>query len=214
MDRRVTLFHSPNTRSSGTLLLLEELGATYDLHVLNMKAGEHRQSAYLALNPLGKVPAIRHGDALVTEQAAIAIYLADLYPEAGLTPAIGDPRRGPFLRWLVFYGSSFEPAVVDQAMKREPGPVAMSPYGSYEAVLDALSAQLQAGLYLLGDKPSAADVLWGGALAWTTVFGLVPKRPEYMAFVERMQTRPAAIRVRERDARLSAEHEAAIAQPA
>ncbi|MFX6201848.1 glutathione S-transferase family protein, partial [Acinetobacter baumannii] len=82
---------------------------------------------YLAVNPLGKVPAIRHGEALVTEQVAIYLYLADLFPEAGLAPALGDPRRGPYLRWLVYYGSCYEPAVVDRAMKRDAAPPAVSP---------------------------------------------------------------------------------------
>jgi glutathione S-transferase len=208
-SRKVTLYHSPNTRSSGALLLLEELGADYDLHVLNMKAGAQREPAYLALNPLGKVPAIRHGEALVTEQAAVAIYLADLYPESGLAPARDDPLRGPYLRWLVFYGSSFEPAVVDHAMKREPGPAAMSPYGSYEAVIDAICDQLRPGPYLLGARFTAADVLWGMALTWTTGFKVVPERPEIMAYLARIADRPALARLREIDARLAREHEAA-----
>ena len=119
---RITLYYSPQSRATGTRVLLEELGAPYDLHVLNMKAGEQRQPAYLAINPLGKVPAIRHGEALVTEQVAIYIYLADLFPEAGLTPALDDPSRGPYLRWIAYYGSSFEPALIDKFMKREPAP--------------------------------------------------------------------------------------------
>lgn len=210
MDRRVTLFHSPNTRSSGALLLLEELGADYDLHVLNMKAGEQRRPDYLAVNPLGKVPAIRHGDAVVTEQGAVFIYLADLYPEAGLAPALDDPLRGPYLRWLVFYGSSFEPAVTDFAMQREPGAAAMSPYGDYETVIDAVAGQLRRGPYLLGERLTAADVLWGMALSWTTMFKVVPERPEIMAYIARMRQRPALARVQALDARLAAEHEAAV----
>src|SRR5580704_8870559 len=98
-DRKITLYHSPNTRSSGALLLLEELGAPYELQVLNMKAGEQRQPGYLAINPMGKVPAVRDGDALVTEQVAIFLYLADRFPEAKLAPAISDPLRGPYVRW-------------------------------------------------------------------------------------------------------------------
>ncbi len=94
----ITLFHSPRTRSSGTLALLEELKAPYTLSVMNMKAGENRQEKYLSINPMGKVPAILHGEALVTEQVAIGLYLADLFPEAGITPAIGDALRGPYLR--------------------------------------------------------------------------------------------------------------------
>jgi glutathione S-transferase len=99
----VTLYHSPNSRSSAALTLLEELGAPYRLHVLNMKAGEQRQPAYLAINPMGKVPAVKHRDALITEQVAIYIYLADLFSDAGLAPHLGDPLRGPYLRWLAFY---------------------------------------------------------------------------------------------------------------
>src|SRR6266566_2835250 len=113
----ITFFHSPNTRSSGVRILLEELGASYELRAVNMKAGEQRQSAYLSVNPMGKVPAILHGDALITEQVAIGIYLADLFPEVGMTPTIGDALRGPYLRWYVFYAACFEPALVDKAMK-------------------------------------------------------------------------------------------------
>src|SRR5579875_892364 len=141
-DRTITLFHAPHTRSGGTLLLLEELGAPYRLHVLNMKAGEQRQPAYLAINPMGKVPAIRHGDAVITEQVAIFLYLADLFPEAGLAPAPNDRLRGPYLRWMVFYAACFEPALVDRAMQREAGKPAMSPYGDYDTMLNALTGQL------------------------------------------------------------------------
>jgi glutathione S-transferase len=209
MDNRLTLYHSPNTRSSGTLLLLEELGADYDLHILNMKAGEQRQPDYLAVNPLGKVPAIRHGEALVTEQGAIFIYLADLFPKAGLAPALDDPLRGPYLRWLVFYGSSFEPAVVDFALKREPGAPGMSPYGDYETVIETVAAQLRRGPFLLGERFTAADTLWGMALSWTTMFKVVPERPEIMEYIARIRTRPALARVQAIDAKLAAEHEAA-----
>src|SRR6185295_12795789 len=101
----ITLFHSPQSRSSGALTLLEELGAPYQLNVLNMKAGEQRRPQYLAVNPLGKVPAILHRGALVTEQVAIFIYLADLFPAAGLAAAVGQAQRGPYLRWLVYYAS-------------------------------------------------------------------------------------------------------------
>lgn len=208
-DRRVTLFHSPNTRSSGARTLLEELGVPYDLHAINMKAGEHRQPAYLAINPMGKVPAVKHGDALVTEQVAIFIYLADLYPEAKLAPPIGDPLRGPYLRWIAYYGSCFEPAVVDRAMKREPGSLAMSPYGDYDTMLKALTDQLAKGPYILGGRFTAADVLWGGALGWTTAFKLVPELPVIMDYVRRITARPAFAKVRAMDAELAKAHEAA-----
>jgi glutathione S-transferase len=210
----LTLFHSPQSRSAGALTLLEELGAPYTLSVLNMKAGENRKPAYLAINPMGKVPAVLHGEALVTEQAAIFIYLADLFPKAGLAPAIGDPLRGPYLRWMAFYAACYEPALVDKAMKREDGPLAMSPYGDWETMLGAVIGQLSKGPYILGDHFSAADVLWGGGLGWGRMFGIVPnEEPTIAAYVERVTTRPAFVKVAAQDVERSVEHQAAL-QPA
>jgi glutathione S-transferase len=200
----LTLFHAPNSRSGAARILLEELGAPYDLHVLSLKKNEQRAPDYLAVNPMGKVPAIRHGDALVTEQPAIFIYLADLFPQAGLAPALDDPLRGPYLRWLAFYGSSFEPAITDLAMKREPTPPMMCPYGDYDTMLATLTAQLRAGPYLLGERFSAADVLWGTSLGWATMFKLVPELPEVVAYIDRVSSRPAARRAAEADAALAA----------
>ncbi|KAB1074782.1 glutathione S-transferase family protein [Methylobacterium planeticum] len=211
MQPEITFYHAPNTRSTGVRTLLEELGAPHRMQVLNMKAGAHRQAPYLAVNPMGKVPAIRHGDALVTEQAAVYLYLADLFPEAGLAPPTGDPLRGPYLRWMVFYGSCFEPAVIDRALEREPGPRAMSAYGEFDAVLAQVIGALKPGPYILGERFSAADVLWGSALSWTTGFKLIPEDPAIMAYVARFRERPAVRRVAEADARLAAEHEAAAA---
>ncbi|MBV9815342.1 MAG: glutathione S-transferase [Alphaproteobacteria bacterium] len=207
--RKITLFHSPNTRSSGVLTLLEEIGAPYELHVLNMKASEQRQPEYLAINPMGKVPALRHGEALVTEQVAIFLYLADLFPDARLAPPISDPLRGPYLRWTVFYAACFEPAVVDRATGRDPAPLPMSPYGVYDTMLKTLTDQLTKGSYLLGDRFTAADVLWGGALTWTTMFKMVPELPVITGYIGRFNARPAVARAKAKDAELAAAHEAA-----
>jgi glutathione S-transferase len=208
-SRHVTLFHCPQTRSSGVLTLLEELGADYELHVMNMKKGEQREAAYLAINPMGKVPAIRHNDALVTEQVAVYTYLADMYPEAGITPPIGDALRGPYLRWMAFYGSSFEPAFVDKAMKREPGAASMSPYGTLDDVWKAVTGQLAKGDYMLGDKFTAVDVLWGAALNWMTMFGIAPETPVVRAYIDRVKARPAVARAGKIDADLVAKQAAA-----
>ena len=198
----ITLFHSPQTRSSGTVTLLEELHAPYTIHALNMKAGEQRQSAYLAVNPMGKVPAILHGDALITEQVAIGIYLADLFPEAGMTPAIGDALRGPYLRWYVFYAACFEPAIVDKAMKREPGPTGMVPYGDLETTMKVVIAQLGNGPWLLGDRFTAPDILWGTALTWMTGFGLVEAVPPIKSYIDRWNARPSVKKTAQIDADL------------
>ena len=200
IDRHVTLFHSPQSRSAGALILLEELGADYELRPLDLQKKESRGSDYLGVNPMGKVPAIVHNGALVTEQGAVYTYLADLYPEAGLTPAIGDPLRGPYLRWMFFYNASFEPALVDKSLKREPAPPATSPYGDYDTMMKTLVEQLGNGPYLLGERFTAVDVLWGTALRWTTMFKLVPETPAIQAYIERVTTRPAALRAAKIDA--------------
>jgi len=204
VNRHVTLFHAPNTRSAGARVLLEELGADYDLHVVNFKKKEQRDASYLKVNPMGKVPAILHGDALVTEQPAVYTFLADLYADKGLAPALDDPLRGPYLRWMAFYGSSFEPALIDKAMKREPADPSLSPYGDYNTMLGTVTEQLRKGPYLLGDRFSAVDVLWGTALGWTTAFKLVPALPEIVAYVARVQQRPAAVKAAAADAELAA----------
>lgn len=210
---RITLFHAPQTRSSGVLALLEELGAPYDLHVLNMKAGEQRQPAYLAINPLGKVPAIRHGEAVITEQVAIFLYLADLFPAAGLAPKIGDPLRGPYLRWMVYYAACYEPALIDRALKREAGTASMSPYGDFDAMFGTIVGQLAKAPYLLGETLSAADILWGMALSWGSVFKLIPENPVVLDYVKRITARPSFVKTAAQDGELAAAHAAAIAQP-
>jgi glutathione S-transferase len=201
---KITLYHAPNTRSSAALILIEELGIPYDLHVLNLKAGEQRRPDYLAVNPMGKVPAVKHGDALITEQVAIFIYLADLFPQTGLAPAIGDPLRGPYLRWMVYYAACFEPAVGDRALKREPGPASQVPYGDYDTMLNTLVGQLAKGPYLLGERFTAADILWGTALTWTTMWQLVPELPEIKAYQQRLGSRPSLARVKAKDAEFAA----------
>jgi len=207
----ITFFHSPHTRSSSTHTLLEELGAPYELRVLNMKAGEQRQPAYLAINPLGKVPAILDGDTVVTEQVAIFIHLADRFPQAGLAPSLDDPQRGAYLRWLVYYAACFEPALVDRSMGREPAPHMSSPYGDFDAMLGVIDAQLQRAPWLLGDSMSAADILWGSALGWGIAYAGVPRLPALVAYAERMAARPASLKVAEHDLALMAGHEAALA---
>ncbi len=207
---KLVFYHAPNSRAAGTRILLEELGADYELVSFDLTAGAHRASpALLAVNPLGKVPTIVHDGAVITEQGAVFIYLADLFSEAGLAPAIGDRLRGPYLRWLVYYGSSFEPAVIDRSMKREVPPSSRAPYGDFDSMLGVITAELRKGPYLLGERFSAADVLWGTALGWTTRFKLVPELPEIMEYTARIAARPAVARAAAADAALVAEQTAA-----
>jgi glutathione S-transferase len=203
-DRQLTLFHLPNSRSAGALILLKELNAEYKLYVLNVKINEQRGAKYLAINPMGKVPAIKHGDELITEQVAIFLYLADLYPGANLAPKIGDPLRGSYLRWMVYYGTCFEPAIVDRSNNREPLSPLVSPYSDFDTMLNILTEQLAQGDYFLGDKFTALDVLWGRAFTYVTMFEIVPLIPVIKTYIDRINTRPATIWVKEKDAELAA----------
>lgn len=203
-ENELIFYYAPQSRASSALSLMEELGASYKLHLLNLRTGDSRKPEYLAINPMGKVPAIVHNGTLVTEQPAVFLYLADLYPQAGLTPAMGDPLRGAYLRWMVFYGSSLEPAVMDKSLKRDAAPAVQSPYGSYDTVVQVVLDQLAKGPYLLGERVTAADVLWGSALRWLTMFQLFPNTPDVQAYITRMTSRPAFVRAAAKEAELLA----------
>lgn len=206
---KLTLYHNPKSRSASARVLLEALGVPHGVVPVDLAKGDNRTPEFLALNPLGKLPTLVHGDAVITEQVAITIYLADRFPDAGLAPAFDDPQRGAYLRWLAFYGACFEPALVDHAFKREPLEPSSSPFRDYDTVIETLEAQLSRGDYLLGDTLTAADLLWGTALTWTTNFGIVPRLPAITAYMQRVDAHPAVVRSRELDAALSADMEAA-----
>ena len=198
-------YHAPNTRSAAIRWLFEELGnPPHELKVLNFKKAEHKSPAYLAINPMGKVPAIVHGKTVITEAAAIAMYLADLFPEKGLAPKIGDPERGTYLRWSVFHQAAVEPAICDRALKREQGPTGMLPYGTYDETIEALAGALAKGPYILGETFSAADIVVGSGVRWMLMFKLLPERPEFTGYAARLAERPALQRAIAKDAELAA----------
>jgi len=201
----LVLFHNPHSRAAMTRALLEELGVDYELRVLDFRKQEQLAPDYMAINPMGKVPAIRHKGTLVTETVAIYIYLADVFRQAELAPALDDAQRGTYLRWLVFYAACFEPAVGDRAMKREPAPRAQSPYVDFDTTINAITSALQPGPWLLGERFSAADVLWGNALRWLTGFGMVEATPVIADYVARVMARPAEQRAIKADESLAAE---------
>lgn len=194
-DDTVTLYYNPHSRAVGTRILLEELGAPYEISLLDLQAGDQLKPAFLAVNPMGKVPTIVHRGAVVTEQVAIAIYLADAFPAAGLAPSLDDPLRGPYLRWLVFQGSCFEPALMDRYMKREGPPRATSPYADADTAIRTILDHIGDGPYILGERFSAADILWGTSLDWITRFGMIEKSPSLAAYLDRVTSRPSFARV-------------------
>jgi len=196
----LTLYHAIPSRSSVTRWMLEEIGEPYDVHLLNLQAGDSRSASYLAINPMGKVPALDHDGVVITESAAICAYLADAFPKAGLSVPIGDKRRGPYLKWLFFGPSCIEPAVVDQAFPRkEPARTSAIGYGDYDTVMDVLAKAVATGPYLLGEQFTAADVVIGSGLRWGMMFKLIAERPEFTAYVGRLNERPACKRAQEKD---------------
>ena len=143
------------------------------------------------------------GPFLAVVGCAITIYLADRFPAAKLAPAFDHPLRGPYLRWISFYAACFEPALMDHAFKRPPVDPTTAPWRDYDSVIQALVDQLSRGDYLLGDTLTAADLLWATGLRWTTEFGIVPRLPVIVAYLERMAAHPAVIRATELDAALA-----------
>ena len=154
---------------------------------------------------MGKVPALKHGDVVVTEAAAICTYLADAFPQAKLNVPIGDPRRGVYLKWLFFGPGCVEPAMTDKAFPRAEQPRrGMLGYGDYNLVMDVVAKGLTNGPYLMGEQFTAADVVIGSTLRWGMMFDLVPKRAEFVDYVERLTERPALKRAYELDQKLAA----------
>ncbi|WP_439541201.1 glutathione S-transferase family protein [Hyphomicrobium sp.] len=186
----LTLYHNPQSRSTVVHYMLHELGEPFEIVPIDLKAGEHKTPEFLKINPMGKIPVLRDGDTIVTENPAILTYLADKYPSAGLAPAIDAPERGAYLRWLFFYGSCFEPACADMFMKRE-SPASTVGWGKPADVLDTLTGGLKPGPWLLGERFSAADVMVGSGVAYMLGFKVIPERPEYLDYVARLEARPA-----------------------
>lgn len=201
----LTFYTNPQSRGQIVRWMLEELGVPYETVVLEygttMKSPE-----YLAINPMGKVPAIRHGNTIVTEGAAICAYLADQFPEKGLAPAVQSPMRGTYYRWLFFGAGPLEMAVTAKAINWEvpEGRSGMVGFGNYAATLDALETALVPGPWICGEQFTAADVYVGAAISWGMMFGTVEKRPVFEAYAARLQTRPAAQRAQQIDAALTA----------
>jgi glutathione S-transferase len=206
---KLTLYHAAPSRSSIVHWMLEELGQPYDIQLISFKKGENMRPEYLAINPMGKVPALRHGDTVITEGAAICAYLADEFPQAKLNIPVGDPRRGVYLKWLFFGPSCVEPAIMEKRFPRkEDPPRAALGFGEYETVVDVLAkAAAAASPYLMGSQFTAADVVIGSGIRWGTIFGLLPQRPEFAAYSARLAERPALQRSTAKDAELQKQQE-------
>ena len=195
MTETLTFYTNPMSRGRIVRWMLEEVGEPYETVLLDygttMKAPE-----FLAVNPMGKVPAIRHGETVVTEAAAICAYLADMYPDRGLCPPPGNQRRGDYYRWMFFAAGPLEAAVTAKSLGllAPADKKAMVGYGSYEETVDALDRWMSDREYVCGESFSAADVYVGSQIMWGLMFGTIEKRPSFAAYAERLQARPAAAR--------------------
>ena len=195
------LYWSPRSRSFSALWLMEETGEPYERVLTDISKGAQKTPEYLAINPMGKVPALRHGDVIVTETAAICAYLADVFPQAGLAPPSGDPLRGPYYRWLFFAAGPVEAAASNRMLgfavpqERER----MIGYGNYAAVIDTLDDAISRGDYLVGGRFSAADVYVGSHIGFGMQFGTIEKRPAFERYWSVLSARPAALRAKQID---------------
>jgi glutathione S-transferase len=202
---KLTLYHAAPSRSSIVRWMLEEIGEPYELKLLRLSEGDQQKPDYLAINPMGKVPALQHGDVVITESAAICTYLADAFPKAGLSVPIGDPRRGIYLKWLFFGPGCLEPAVIDRAAPRKEEPRrAMLGYGDFDTVMNVLAKAVEKGPWLMGEQFTAADVIIGANIRWGMIFKLLPERKEFLDYAARIAARPAAQRAEAKDKELAA----------
>ena len=187
------LYYNPRSRAAIAKWMLDECGASYELEHIDFEKREHKTPAFMKINPAGKLPALVDGSTRIFEAAAICLYLADKYPEARLAPAIGAPERGRYLSLVVYSTSQVEPAMGDSFMKLETAP--QRGWTSYEEVKNALEQELGDGPFLFGDWFTAADVMIGSMLIWQRMLGGSTDRPKLEAYVDRLQKRPAAMKM-------------------
>ncbi|HTU53766.1 MAG TPA: glutathione S-transferase family protein [Acetobacteraceae bacterium] len=204
MADEIVFYTHPMSRGRIVRWMLEEIGQPYRTEIIEygpaIKAPEYR-----AINPMGKVPALRHGETVVTECAAICAYLADAFPEAGLAPAPGNRKRGPYYRWLFFAAGPVEAAATNKILgfAVPEGRERMMSYGTYADVINTLERAVGESDYVLGEDFSAADVYLGSHIGWGMQFGSIEKRPSFESYWARLSARPAAVRAREIDEALA-----------
>lgn len=198
MSAQLTFYTNPRSRGRIARWMLEEVGQPYETVILEY-GGSMKEPEYMAINPMGKVPAIRHGEVTITECAAICAYLADAFPEAGLAPVLSD--RGPYYRWLFFAAGPVEAATTNRSLGFEltSEQESMAGYGNYGCVLATLEGIFAERSYVAGDSFTAADVYVGSQVMWGMSFGSIERRPVFEGYVKRVQKREAYLRAQELD---------------
>jgi glutathione S-transferase len=200
----IVLYHHPFSRAANAVWMLEEVGTPYELRYVDLMKGAQKAPDVVALNPMGKLPVLVDGDAVVTELAAIALYLADRYAYGRLAPRVDDPARGTYLRWSLFAPSVIEPGCIARSAGW-PFREGQAGWGSHEAMLSAIESAVAKG-FLLGDTFSMADVIFGGTVRYMLMFKMLEPRPAFTAYAERLVSRPAYQRAEARNAEVRDAH--------
>jgi len=200
----IILHYHPYSRAANVVWMLEELELAYELRYVDILAGEQKRPELLVLNPMGKIPIVQDGQAVVTESAAIGIYLADRYALGRLAPPLDDPERGTYLRW-----SFFAPSVIETGAMAKAGGWTVregaAGFGNFDAMIKAIQSAIS-GEFLLGSRFSMADVIFGGTLSYMVRFKLLEPLPEFTAYIERLEQRPALQRAYAVNAKATEEH--------
>ena len=206
----IVFYHNPQSRGRIVHWMLEETGAPYRFELLNFETHEHKKPAFLAINPMGKLPAIVHRGTVITECGAICTYLADAFPAANLAPSIDDGSRGTYLRWMFFAQGCIEPALIDRMLSRPPAdrPMTLN-YDNYDDVLNAVEKALTPGPYILGDRFSAVDVYVGAQLGFGMMMKSLEPRPIFQKYLGAISQRPAYQRFNQQNEKLMAQMKAA-----
>lgn len=201
----LVLHHHPRSRAATAVWMLEELGQPYALVYVDLMKGDQKGAAHTALNPMGKVPVLVDGDAVISEGAAVGIYLADRYAPGRLAPALDAPERGAYLRWCVFAAAVVEPCCMARAAKWEYRS-ATAGFGSYAEMVATLEAGIGEGPWLLGEQFTMADVILGATVQWMLQFEMLDATPTLSAYAARLAARPAAQRAAAKNAAVAEEH--------
>ena len=201
----IVLYHHPFSRAANVVWMLEEVGVPYELRFVDLLTGKHKLPDILALNPMGKLPIVTDGAAVITESAAIGLYLADRYAAGRLAPHLDDPRRGTYLRWSFFPSAVIEPGLMAKAAgwAYKEG---QAGWGSHEAMIAAMQAALADREYLLGNEFSMADIIFGGTVRFMLMFKMLEPLPAFVAYAERLGARPALKKADARNASVIEEH--------
>lgn len=195
-----SLYWCPQTRASRAVWMLEEAGADYEKILIDIRNEEARADAdFRAASPMGKVPALRHGDAHMTDSAAICLYVAEQFPEAGLAPAIDDPKRAQYLQWMIFGPGYIEPGMAEAFGSTKPNRVSHG-WGDFPSMIEMLRGGLKEGPWLLGEQFSAADIMVGSGVVFMRMFGILPEHEDLNAYADRCLARPAYARAMAMDA--------------